>query len=90
MRRKLPKLASNEAAESFVAASDLTDYDLSDMRMVRFEFQPEAERVKGRKETIHLLGNPFNAQRLIDSIREAEAGLTVEHDLVEPRSAIKT
>jgi predicted DNA binding CopG/RHH family protein len=42
---KLPKLDSDEAAEALVATSDLTDFDLSDMRMVRFEFEPKTERV---------------------------------------------
>jgi predicted DNA binding CopG/RHH family protein len=45
MKPKLPKLDSDEAAEAFVATSDLTDYDLSAMRLVRFEFQPKSERV---------------------------------------------
>jgi predicted DNA binding CopG/RHH family protein len=48
MKPKLPKLDSDAAAEAFVATSDLTDYDLSDMRMVRFEFQPKTERVNMR------------------------------------------
>jgi predicted DNA binding CopG/RHH family protein len=48
MKPKLPKLDSDEAAEAFVATSDLTDCDLSDMRMVRFEFQPKTERVNMR------------------------------------------
>jgi predicted DNA binding CopG/RHH family protein len=48
MKPKLPKLDSDEAAEAFVATSDLTDYDLSDMRLVRFEFQPKSERVNMR------------------------------------------
>jgi len=44
----LPKLKSDKAAEAFVATSDLTDYDLSGMRMTRFEFQPKSERVNMR------------------------------------------
>jgi predicted DNA binding CopG/RHH family protein len=48
MKPKLPKLDSDEAAEAFVATSDLTDFDLSDMRMVRFEFEPKTERVNMR------------------------------------------
>jgi predicted DNA binding CopG/RHH family protein len=48
MKPKLPKLDSDDAAEAFVATSDLTDYDLSDMRMVQFEFQPKSERVNMR------------------------------------------
>ena len=48
MKKKMPKLSSNREAEEFVATSDLTAYDLSGMRMVRFEFQPKSERVNMR------------------------------------------
>jgi predicted DNA binding CopG/RHH family protein len=48
MRKQLPKLNSDKEAEEFVAKSDLTDYDLSAMRMVHFEFQPKNERVNMR------------------------------------------
>jgi predicted DNA binding CopG/RHH family protein len=48
MKKKLPKLDSDEAAEAFVANADLTEYDLSEMRLVKFEFQPKSERVNMR------------------------------------------
>jgi predicted DNA binding CopG/RHH family protein len=48
MKKKLPDLKSDNEAEEFVANSDLTEYDLSGMRMVRFEFQPKSERVNMR------------------------------------------
>ena len=48
MKKKLPELKSDKEAEEFVANSDLTEYDLSGMRMVRFEFQPKSERVNMR------------------------------------------
>jgi predicted DNA binding CopG/RHH family protein len=48
MKKPLPELTSDEEAEEFVATSDLTEYDLSGMRMVRFEFQPKSERVNMR------------------------------------------
>ena len=48
MKKKLPKLRSDKEAEEFVAKSDLTEYDLSGMRMTRFEFQPKSERVNMR------------------------------------------
>jgi predicted DNA binding CopG/RHH family protein len=48
MKRKLPALRSDKEAEEFVAKSDLTEYDLSEMRTVRFEFQPKSERVNMR------------------------------------------
>ncbi len=35
------------------------------------------------EETLHLLGDPANAERLLRSIRQAEEGKLVEHDLIE-------
>lgn len=78
MKKKLPKLKSDKAAEDFVATSDLTEYDLSDLRMVRFEFQPKSERVNMRlpkplleavKETAADAGMPY--QRFIRQALEA-------------------
>ncbi|HEY1935525.1 MAG TPA: BrnA antitoxin family protein [Acetobacteraceae bacterium] len=48
MKQKLPELLSDEAAERFVSDSDLTEYDLSGMETVRFEFQPKTDRVNMR------------------------------------------
>lgn len=48
MKRKLPKLDSDEAAEQFIETADLSQYDLSGMETVRFEFQPKTERVNMR------------------------------------------
>jgi predicted DNA binding CopG/RHH family protein len=45
MKQPMPKLNSDEEAEDFVATSDLTDYDLSAMRMMRFAFEAQSERV---------------------------------------------
>jgi antitoxin YefM len=38
---------------------------------------------EGMKETFHLLRNPANAERLFQSIADADAGKFVEHDLDE-------
>ena len=40
-----------------------------------------ASEYAGWAETIHLLSNPRNAKRLLDSIAEAGAGNLEEHDL---------
>jgi predicted DNA binding CopG/RHH family protein len=48
MKKQLPVLNSDEAAEAFVANSDLTEYDLSAFRQVEFEFQPKTERINMR------------------------------------------
>ena len=38
---------------------------------------------EGLEETLHLLASPVNAERLLHSIAEAEAGRLAEHDLLE-------
>lgn len=48
MKQQLPTLRSDKTAEAFVANADLTQYDLSGMRTVRFEVQPKDERVTMR------------------------------------------
>lgn len=78
MKKKLPKLANDQEAEDFVANSDLTEYDLSGMRLVHFEFQPKDERVNMRlprplldavKESAERAGMPY--QRFIRQALEA-------------------
>ena len=45
MKKKLPTLTSDEEAEAFVANSDLSEYDLSEMVPVRFELKPKDKSV---------------------------------------------
>lgn len=42
------------------------------------------EEYNGIMETLHLLKSPANAERLLRSIADADAGRMVEHDLIEP------
>ena len=42
---------------------------------------------EGWQETVHLLSSPANAAILLESIRQAEAGLVEEHDLIYPAEA---
>ena len=44
MKRKFPRLDTDQQAEAFVANSDLSNHDLSTMRLVRFKLQPQGER----------------------------------------------
>jgi predicted DNA binding CopG/RHH family protein len=78
VKKKLPRLDSDDAAEAFVANADLTEYDLSGMKMVRFEFQPKTERVNMRlprplldavKAAANKAGMPY--QRFIRQALEA-------------------
>ncbi|HEY5380290.1 MAG TPA: type II toxin-antitoxin system prevent-host-death family antitoxin [Pseudolabrys sp.] len=43
----------------------------------------------GIMETLHLLRSPANAARLLASIEEADKGLLVEHDLMDPAARAK-
>jgi predicted DNA binding CopG/RHH family protein len=81
MRRKLPRLRSDKAAERFVETADLTDYDLSRMTRVRFEFQPNTERItmrvpaallKAVRSAARREGIPY--QRFIRQVLETAVG----------------
>ena len=81
MKKKLPKLQTDEEAEEFVANADLTEYDLSEVRTILFEFQPKSERVNMRlpkplldavKASAAKAGVPY--QRFIRQVLEAAVG----------------
>ena len=42
----------------------------------------------GWQETVHLLSSPRNAERLLDGIRQAEAGQLSARDLLPPKAAL--
>jgi antitoxin YefM len=44
-------------------------------------FMPLQE-FEGWQETVHLLSSPLNAEHLLESIRQAEAGQLHEHELI--------
>jgi predicted DNA binding CopG/RHH family protein len=48
MKKPLPKFQTDDEAERFVAEADLTEYDLTGLRTVQFEFQPKSERLNLR------------------------------------------
>jgi len=77
MNKPLPTLRSDADAEVFVATADLTNFDLSVMTMVQFEFQPKTERINMRlpqplrdavKATAAKAGIPY--QRFIRQVLE--------------------
>ena len=68
MKRKLPCFKSDQEAEEFVSKADLTEYDLSDMKPIRFEFQPKTERVNMRLP-----------RQLLDAVRASAAGKGVPY-----------
>ena len=48
MKKKIPTFKTDQEAERFVDTADLSDYDLSGMRPVRFEFEKKNARVNMR------------------------------------------
>jgi antitoxin YefM len=42
------------------------------------------EEFRAWEETVHLLRSPANAERLLESIEQLNAGNGVEHDIIEP------
>jgi predicted DNA binding CopG/RHH family protein len=48
MRKRIPSFKSDEEAAAFVDTADLTKYDLSGAKPVRFEFEKKGARVNMR------------------------------------------
>lgn len=48
MKKTLPGLTSDEAAERFVAEADLTQFDLSVFQPHSFEFAPKSKQINMR------------------------------------------
>lgn len=48
MRKRIPTFKSDREAEAFVDTADLTNYNLSDAKPVRFEFEKKGARVNMR------------------------------------------
>ncbi len=47
MKRKVPRMTTDEQAEAFLE-QDLSDLDFSQLKPVKFEFQPKAARLNMR------------------------------------------
>jgi predicted DNA binding CopG/RHH family protein len=48
MKKRLPTLKSDRAAERFVAEADLSEYDLSGFKRVHFEFDKKSAQLNMR------------------------------------------
>ncbi|MBF0461654.1 MAG: hypothetical protein HQL87_09685 [Magnetococcales bacterium] len=62
MKKQLPILKTDKEAENFIDNADLTEYDLSSLTPIHFEFQP-----KRRSITLRL------SDPLLDAIKEEAA-----------------
>ena len=48
MKKKIPSFKTDGEAERFVETADLTDYDLSGAKLVRFEMKPKDKSINLR------------------------------------------
>lgn len=58
MKKKIPTFKNDEEAERFVDTADLSEYDLSGLKLVRFEMKP-----KDRTVSLRLPGQLLEAVR---------------------------
>jgi len=72
--KPLPTLASDEAAGHFVATADLSEYDLSGFKPIRFEIAKNEPTLKDELHAMIAAITPENQHREIDS------GLPVGHE----------
>ena len=75
--QKIPSFPTDKAAETFIENSDLTEYDLSQFKPVRYEFRPKEARINMRlpeqlltavKDAARCQGAPY--QRYIRQVLE--------------------
>ena len=66
---------------------DQIEADRAELIVTRQNHEPVAvlplAELKGLRETLHLLSTPANAERLLRSIADADAGKLVERDLID-------
>jgi len=48
MKKKIPAFKSDEDAERFIETADLSDYDLSGLKPMRFEFERKSAQLNVR------------------------------------------
>jgi predicted DNA binding CopG/RHH family protein len=81
MSKKLPALRSDEEAEAFLDSADLSEYDLSEMKPIKFEYLRKSAKLNMRlpesllaaiKARADAQGIPY--QRYIRQVLEADVG----------------
>lgn len=81
MRKKIPAFKTDIEAEAFVDTADLTQYNLSGAKPMRFEFEKKASRVNMRL-----------AEPLLDAVKEAakERGIPYQRFIREALEQVVT
>ena len=79
----LTDLRANMAKHFDKVEQDRTELVVTRQNHEPVVIMPLAE-LEGLRETLHLLSSPANAERLRQSIAEANAGELEEHELIEP------
>lgn len=51
MKRKFPRFASDKQAEEFVARADLSEYDFSEFRPMRFEINSKSKKAMSKRSS---------------------------------------
>ena len=79
----LTELRANMAKHFDKLEQDRTELVVTRQNHEPVVIMPLAE-LEGLRETLHLLSSPANAERLRESIAQANAGQLEEHELIEP------
>lgn len=77
-----------ELRASMAAHFDRVEADRAELVVTRQNHEPlvvmPLAELEGLRETLHLLSTPANAEHLLRSIAEADAGDVVVRELIEP------
>jgi antitoxin YefM len=77
-----------ELRASMAKHFDEVEADRTELVVTRQNHEPlvvmPLAELEGLRETLHLLGTPANAEHLLRSIAEADAGNVTERELIDP------
>ncbi len=81
-------VTATELRANLAGYLDKLEQDRTELIVTRQNHEPVVmmplAELEGLRETLHLLSSPANAERLRESIAQADAGELEEHELFEP------